>query len=231
MKYREIVYDLVSDLNQAFDDANIQPYHVLYWVSVVANKFTKQHIDNELKRGSWASGRFLSVFPSVPVLTSPGGEIPKGRKYSALPASLLTFDHDGGIGYVAYRLENSEIPYQLFSRTTAGQVPNLSATFERPTPDNPYYYIVGNNIPYLGIEKIKVDDVEMGLYTAMDPRAVVDLDAECPLAEHLVHQLIMEIANMGRWVLNVPKDVINDGTNDIKVTQGQPLTEQQNEPQ
>lgn len=231
MKYREIVYDIQKDLKMVYDDADIQPYQVLYWVSVVANKFIKQHIDNEGKRGSWAGGKYLSVFPEVPVATvmTNGKNMVKGRKYSELPANILDFDFDKAIGYIAYRLDDAEIPYVLFSRTTAGQIPNLSATFEKPTSDNPYFFIVGTNIYYLGIEKLKIDSVEMGLYTAIDPRAVLDMDEECPLPEHLVEQTKFTIINMGRFVMNIPKDAINDGANIVRTQATGQLTEPQQE--
>ena len=63
-----------------------------------------------------------------------------------------------------------------------------------------------------------IKEVELGLYLAIDPRQVEDLDAECPLPEHLVSQMKYEIVNLGRFVMSVPADNVNDGKDTIQVT-------------
>jgi hypothetical protein len=224
-KYREIVYDNLKNLKQVFASSDIQEYQVLWWVSMVANKFLKGHLDNQWAKSGQMSGKFLSVFPEVKVLTSPvnTGNIIKKRKYVELPGILMDFDFERGVDYVSYDLssiEPSAPPFTqvLFDRTTSGGAHRLYASHELPSPQRPYFYLVNKYMYFLGIEDANIENLEMGLYLNIDPREIVDMDDECPLPGHLLSQMNYEIVNLGRFVMSVPMDKINDG-NDTTVTQ------------
>jgi hypothetical protein len=216
-KYREIVYDVMSDLKQVYDDKQITEYHVLWYVSTIGSLLLKQHLDNEYGRTGRMSGRYLSIFPDVEVITTPvaSKNVVPNRKYVSLPAILLDFDFERAVHYITYyrTVEGDAPAFQniQFQRTTPGIAQGLNATFEKPTPDNPYFYIVGNNVYFLGVENVKVDKVEMGLFLALDPRTVVSMEDDCPLPPHLVSQLKYQIINLGRFVLSIPQDKVNDG--------------------
>ena len=231
-KYREIVYDVLSDLRQIYDDKQITEYHVLWYVSTIGSLLLKQHLDNEYNRTGRMSGRYLNVFPDVKILTSPTntGNIVKGRKYIELPAILLDFDFEKAVHYVSYSLSNKPPEFQTiqFSRTTPAIAQRLNATFETPTADNPYFYLVGNIMYFLGLEEANVESVEMGLFTAIDPRAVASMEDDCPLPPHLISQLKYQIINLGRFVLSIPSDKVNDGNDTTFVSPPKP---NQNEPE
>jgi hypothetical protein len=64
------------------------------------------------------------------------------------------------------------------------------------------------------LEDTNVDELEVALYQSIDPRVVeVDLEAECPLPENVIAQMKYEIFNLGRFVMSVPQDKLNDGNN------------------
>jgi hypothetical protein len=182
------------------------------------------------------SGRYLSIFPDVKILTTPTnlGNLVAGRKYVRLPAILLDFDYDRAVEYITYKKGSStDSPaFQTvqFQRTTPAISQLLNATFEKPEPDNPYFYLIGDIVYFLGIEATDVDSVEMALFTAIDPRAVVSMDDDCPIPPHLISQLKYQILNLGRFVLSVPTDKVNDG-NDTTVVPPPKQIETQNENQ
>jgi len=226
-KYREIVYDLLKDLKQTYDDSSIVEYSVLWWVSMVANKFLKQHLDNEQGRTGQMPGRFLTVFPETKLLTS---SFSHKRKYIQLPGVLLDMDYDRSIAYITYNVQDELIPgftQVKFSMITPAHAHLLQASHETPTPTNPYGYVVADQIFTLGLEAVDVPEVEMGLYLAIDPRKVNDMDAECPLPEHLVSQMKYEIINLGRFVMSVPADKVNDGNDTIQVAPPKQITNEQ----
>lgn len=216
MKYREIVYDILSDLQQVYDDKKITEYHVLYWVTFVANAMIKGHLDNEYARTGQKSGQYLTVFENIPVKTSEWQ-----TKYIEVPGVFVDMDFQRGIEYITYgpksSQQNPNFFNVVFSLTTPARARMLNASHEKPAPDNPYYYVVGGKILFLGIGKIDVPDIEMGLYLGLDPRKITDLDEECPLPVHLVEQLKYKIVNLGRFVMSIPADNVNDGK-DTNVT-------------
>jgi hypothetical protein len=101
-----------------------------------------------------------------------------------------------------------------FTRTT----PSKSARLyfrdeERPVPTNPYFYRLNKNIYLLGVESVEVSAVEVGLKTSFDPLAVaLDFDQEFQFPSELLPILKRKILDLGRFVLSVPSDLLNDGT-------------------
>lgn len=234
-KYREVVYDILTDLKQIYDDKTITEYHVLWYVSTIGSKLIKQHLDNEYTRTSRMSGRYLSIFPEVDILTaSNNSNIVKGRKYVQIPGILLDFDYDRAVNYVTYSVldkdKNPAFQDVTFQRTTPAIAQLLNATFEKPSPTNPYFYTVGDIVYFLGLETLNVEKVEMGLFLGIDPRAVASMEDDCPIPTHLLDQLKYQILNLGRFVLSVPTDKVNDGNDTIVASPAKPI-ETQNEQQ
>jgi hypothetical protein len=167
------------------------------------------------------SGRYLTVFPSVQVQTFQTGatNIVPGRKVVKLPGILLDFDFERAVSYVSYtnRLDTNPPSFQTiqFERTTPTVARTLNATFETPTSSNPYFYVVNKYVYFLGLENLNVEEVEMGLFLAVDPRGVAGMDDDCPLPPHLIQQLKYQIINLGRFVMSVPVDNVNDGNDTI----------------
>ena len=206
--FRSVVYDIWTILRQNFDDDQITLNHVLYWTTIYADRLRVQH---DLKHPSGVS---LSVFNAIPVLT----DATTGRKYIILPASIYDYDNDGGIEYLSYTymVDTNAFTQNTFSWTTAGAAKRLYWTDdERPTPDNPAIYRVGDKVFILGIECIDVNFLEAGLKTTLSYSAC-DLDEEFSFPPELLPILQRQILDLGRFVLQIPADRTNEGDYSLK---------------
>ena len=203
--YRYLAYELQTDLKSAYPDADIQFNQVLFWIRTVENQMRARHLK------STESGAYLAQFDDVPVL------VDGIRKYVVLPAAVYDMAFENGIEYITYE-RNDVIAFTsiVFQATSpAGAPPLYDNPYTKPTPSNPYFYRVNQRIYFLGVEDIKLKKVEMGIYSALDPRAsVIDLDSSVGLNEEQVHQLRIEVLNLGKFVLVIPKDRVEDGTDD-----------------
>ena len=174
-RFREICYDNWKNLKQNFRQGELTLNHVAYWVSIYADRLLILH-DKKID-----SGLSLKVFNSVPVLTDPVTH----RKYIIIPTGVYDLDHDGGIVYISYtyQIDTNAFTQVTFGWTTPESSKRLYWTDEeKPTPDNPYFYRVGNDLFLLGIECIDVTAVEVGLKATF---SVCNLDDEMPFPEDL----------------------------------------------
>lgn len=215
---RTVVYDILTDFHQIADDRDIQVSQVAHWVVMFGNRLKMQHI------GKRDSGAFLSIFGEVPIeefssISNPN-EMP-GRKYIDLPASIFDYDKDGGIEYISYYVDftdkNCPPPFtvQTFSRTTPSESRRLYMSgYEAPSPKNPYFYRVSNLVYFLGLECIKPKYVEIGLYSTLKPVTASDfnLDDEFDFPEELLIVLKKNVLDLGRFVMMIPKERTNDGS-------------------
>jgi hypothetical protein len=214
MTYRYVVYDLQKSFNAAFDDANFTRNQILYWVQVVANRLRVQH--NAITN----SDLFTSTFSSVAVQTDD-----KGRKYIDLPVQIMDLPNNSGIVYITYNVETCKCSGPTFAQvwfqgTGLGAVQHLYLDeYTKPSVKNPYFYRVGdkvdgvsvNRIYLLGLECIEVEDVEIALKASLDPKKVCNLDDNIPLPDELVQELMMQVLQLGRFVMLMPSENVNDG--------------------
>lgn len=216
---RLIIYDPLETLKQTVKDRDIQPSQVAYWAVVLMNRLKAQHIE---KRDS---GAFLTVFTNIPV-TYPtvmqDQDIVAGRPYFELPGAIFDFNRDGGIDYIAYTSDGGkgcppEFTYVRFQRTTPGESRHLYMDpYLKPSPENPYFYRARSIVTLLGVEKINVSSLEIGLYMPIEQITSIDLDAPIEFPEELVQILQRQILDLARWNLVTPKDRISDGTFDTE---------------
>lgn len=205
---RHFIDDIIVSLKQAYDDREFGRAQVAYWTIVVGNRLRSQHI------GKRSSGAYLSIFRDVPVDTD------GGRKYFELPKSVYDFNDDRAIDYLAFDSDGDpacgpRFSRNTFSRTTPKESEWLSMhPSTSPKPKNPYFYRSGDRVYLLGLEKVNVDSLEMGLFTTLDPITEIDIDAPFHFPEELLSQLKREVLDLGRFVLLVPEKDINDGTSD-----------------
>lgn len=214
---RTIVNDLSKNFKQLYDDNQITEAQIAHWVIMVGNRLLSQHI---AKRDS---GAFLHIYGNVPITVSETTENPnilKGRKYIELPSEIFDYDKDGGIEYITYYMEDQEpsspAPYTWvkFRRTTPSELERLyMSKYEEPTAKNPYFFRAGNNIYLLGIECVNPSKVELGIYSTIQPitSSSIDLDAPFRFPEELLIQLQRQVLDLGRFVMLIPEDRINDG--------------------
>ena len=204
---RQVVYDLLGDFKQIYDDAEITPYKMLYWVIIHADRLRKLHSD-KIDSGAYVTPFNLVV--SVDPVT--------GRNYFELPSAIYDMDKDSGIDYITYAPDvDKHLPVMAsvqFTRTSPEKMRRLYYRKEEiPTPSNPYFYRLSNNIWLLGVEEIHITAVEAGLRLTLNPNDVnMDIDQPFDFPQDLLPVLKMQVLNMGRFVLSVPKDLSNDGS-------------------
>lgn len=202
---RYIVYDLLRDFKQLYSQADISEYQLTFWVLIHADRLRKQHIEKR------SSGEYLAIFDvSVSSTTA-------GRQYITLPGRIYDFNDDKGIDFITYA-QRSLDPQPIFKsitfgRTTPSEAKRLSYREEEaPSPECPYFYRIGNYIYFLGVENVPLDEVEVGLFTTLNPTDVnLSLDQAFDFPADLVPLLKRQVLDLGIWALNVPKDLINDG--------------------
>ena len=217
---RTIVDDLIKDFKQQFDDKQLQKAQVAHWVIMIGNRLLSQHI------GKRDSGAFLSIFPDVPILVATQNSAPnqvKGRKHILLPTCIFDYDKDGGVEYIAYYREEKDgngkprFINQTFTRTTPSDVQRLYMNdYEKPDSCNPYWYRAGEYIYLLGLECVNPKSLEIGIYSTLKPITdpTIDLDAPFNFPEELLIQLKRQVLDLGRFVMVIPQDRINDGADD-----------------
>src|ERR1700748_1708587 len=114
-RLRSVVDEIRKSIDQIFDDADITPAQVTYWIRVVANKLLSQHIQKR------SSGAYLSTFDSVPILIAANSvpkDIIKARKFFQLPKEVFDFDMDKGIEYVSYTSDGGPLCPPRFTQVT-----------------------------------------------------------------------------------------------------------------
>lgn len=214
MTYRYFANDILETLKKNFDDADITMSHVIYWTLVGANRLNKLHAE---KRDT---GKFTTIFSSVSVKLDTAL---KDRKFIDLPAKMLDINNDKGIEYITFNFESCSccegpnFAQVLMQPTTPAKSHRLyMSLYEKPDPSNTYFYRIGERVYFLGVECINLKDVEIGIKTALDPEKVCDLDTELEVPEHLIQTLRAEVLNMGRMVLLVPADRVNEGSDETE---------------
>ena len=177
---RFLVDDIITALKQTIDDREIQPTQVGMWVITLSNRLLSQHI------GKRDSGAFLTIWPQVPVVeptSTVSPDIVAGRKYFTLPSMIFDFDKDGGIEYIAYESDGGpgcppRFQKQRFERTTPSEALWLNSNpYTKPSPNRPYYFRNKDYIGLIGIENIKVKNVEVGVYSTIVDRKSTRLNS------------------------------------------------------
>lgn len=227
--YRYVGFDLLKSLKKMNDDADVRLTQVVYWIQVIANRI---RADQFLKTDS---GLFTSTFTNVQVLTDSNG-----KKYIELPNQIMDLPNEEGVEMITYCSDKCDPHPQsavFFQPTTMAKSPLLYMDeYTEPSSNNPYFYRVGdkvngvkvNRIYFLGLECIDVDCVDIALRCSIDPTSVCDLDDEIPIPDERVKELMDEILALGRFVMMVPEERINQGDDETSPSSvpNPPQTEQ-----
>ena len=216
--YRYVAKDIQTSLNKAFDDADIREAQILYWIQVVANRLRVDQ--SQVTR----SGLFLSTFSSISIQKDN-----KGRQYFDLPNAIMDLPNEQGIKYITYNHETGcccsgpQFAQTFFEPTTLWESYLLyNDEHTHPEPSRPYFYRVGekhdgesvNRVYILGTECINVEDIEIGLMCSLDPSSVCSLDDQVPLPDERIEELMKAVLDLGRFVMLLPEERVNQGSDD-----------------
>jgi hypothetical protein len=212
--YRYVAFDLLKSLKQMNDDSNVRLPQVVYWVQVVANKL---RVDQFMKTDS---GQFTSTFSNITVMTDSNG-----KKYIDLPNQIMDLPNEEGVELLTYCAEHCNPHPQsdvvFFEPTTLAKTPLLYMNeYTEPEPNRPYFYRVGDKVDgtavsrlyLLGIECVEVDCVDIAIRCSLNPSNVCDLDDEIPLPDERIKELMDEILMLGRFVMMMPEERVNQGS-------------------
>lgn len=202
--YRYLVNDISKSFNLNFPDSNITSPQILYWCRVAEN-FIRQRTLKVMMTGS-----YLTEFQSVSIQTD------GVRKWIVLPSQIVDLDNEKGVDYIMYQ---QDIPFgkQIrFVQTDVNVIDRLYYNpYETPSPSNPYFYRVGQNIYVLGIENVGITQVQMGLYTSLDTRpSLIPIDSLIGIDEEQIPSLKELVFQYAKLSLIVPKDRVEEGTDD-----------------
>ncbi len=214
MTFRNLIGSLEVALKKTFDDADISLAQIAFWCTLFINKYRTARIQSE------NTGRYTTIFPNVPIYTPTTSTINyiAGRKYLILPSNILDLPNDEGIAYISYNQFSGYCPPPFtatqFTRTTINASGALYFNvYETPQPDNPYFYLITNNIVYLlGVECINLNSLEVGLVTTFDPFTNCVMDENMDLDEALVADVYKNVLELGRFTMLVPSNTVNDAS-------------------
>ena len=217
--YRQVSYDLEKSLKKTFDDADITFAQIVYWVMVVANKLrVGQHINTN-------TDLFTSTYSSVSIQKDV-----KGRKYIDLPTQIIDLPFQKGVKYIAYDVPDEEcngysFVQTFFQPTFTSAIQHLYLDeYTKPSSSNPYFYRVGQSadgvsvdrLYLLGIETLPIESVEIAILSTLNPNNLPSLDDEIPLPDELILDLMTQILQLGRMILMIPDERINQGSDETK---------------
>jgi len=221
--YRYVAFDLLTSLKKMSDDADIRIPQVVYWIQVVANRL---RVDQFLKTDT---GLFTSTFNNVTVSTDLNG-----KKYIELPAAIMDLPNEEGVELISYCADACDPTPQstvFFQPTTLSRTPLLYYDeYTIPSSTNPYFYRVGdkvdgakvNRLYFLGLECLEVDCVDIAIRCSLNPSDICNLDDEIPLPDERIKELMEEILAIGRFVMMIPEERINQGTDESATGQAPP---------
>lgn len=214
-RLRILIDDTLETIKQTFDDRNVSRAQVAYWYIIVGNQLLAQHVQ---KRDS---GAFLSTFTDIPIVQVAANKNPdfvKARRFLRLPVDIFDFDKDNGVEYITYTSPGGlECPPKFseikFQRTTPSEAEFLNMHPQtKPSAKNPYWFRTGRNIYLLGVEKVNIKTVEMGIYMTIDPVEKIDIDLPFHFPPELLHVLKRQVLDLARFSFFFPSERKNEGS-------------------
>ena len=97
--------------------------------------------------------------------------------------------------------------------------------YEKPSPSNPYFYRLGekvegipvNRLYLVGVDCISVSDVEIAIMSTLDLTSLAGLDDPFPLPDKFISKLMQEVLQLGRFVMLIPEELMNEGADKQKL--------------
>lgn len=236
VSYSYLVYAVMSAMQSVFSDTDITIEQVLWFVKITVNKVKASTI----KPGM--SGSYLTTFTDVPTLMQYDGKdnVLRNKKYIEIPVNIFDFDLDQGIDWIAYaktlKDENDKTIYcepVYFQRSSLIKLREMSANpYEAPSAKNPYFVRVNNLLYLAGVEEIPAFKLDMAVFMTENPYiGGMSLDDEVLLDDEQINQVIGSVANLGKWLLSVPKSRIEEGIDDRNPTPSKDLETIPQQPQ
>jgi hypothetical protein len=143
----------------------------------------------------------------------------------------MDLPNNAGVIYITYNEDTCSCEGPAFAQiwfqpVNIGSVQNLYGDeYTRPSTKNPYFYRVGheidgvgvNRLYLLGIECAPVKDVEIAIRSSLDPKKLCNIDEDIPLPDEMIQDLMMQVLQLGRFIMLMPKENVNEGTDNAEL--------------
>jgi hypothetical protein len=232
VSYRYLAFSSLAALKKVFADSDIKLLDILFWVKMAVNSVVAKTLT-----GKPPTGSYLATFTNVPVIynNKDNGSLLFRKKYLSLPANIFDLPLDNAIDWMNFR-NPSFIPncgckeHFTFQRSTLVQIKLMYDTaFEKPGIEDNFYFVRVNDLLYLfGIEDVQVKAVDMAIRTSVSPYiSSMTLDDEVMLNDEQVLDVISKVVSIGRYVMMVPKERVEDGTDTTATPPGRVIQPEQ----
>ncbi len=228
MTYRQFAYDIKRILKSQGDDADIGLAQIVYWTQLIGNRLVFEDIEFSKK----ITSLYDATYKPIPVKID---TVLDNRKYIDLPSPILHLKNEGGVTYISYNMETCccdgpAFAQKPFTATTKSEAERIYGDeYEKPSPKNPYFYFVGkvngtpvNRLYFLGLDCVNLKDVEICIKQKMNPANTCDIDEQMPIAAELLQRLQAEVLQIGRFMINMPEERINEGSDERMMAQFKP---------
>lgn len=194
--YRYIAHDIAHDLKQLYDDAQVNLASIAYWMHIVGDYYKRIRIER------YDAHQYLSTIRGVTPTVDADGT------YITIPA-VYDFQRDKGVDYVEIVVGGKIL---RCSWTTVSQLGRIRVSKEEaPSATNPVCYLDAHRL-YLLPGNLTYTSCTLGLYTSFDTTKTIKLDDEFVFPQDTLPRLKADLLNMGRLVLAMPENAVNDGT-------------------
>jgi len=143
----------------------------------------------------------------------------------------MDLPNNAGIVYITYNEDTCNCSGPAFAQvwfqgTSVGNVQHLYLdAYTKPSSKNPYYYRIGhkvdgsgvNRLYLLGIECAPVTSVEIAVKCSLDPKKLCSIDEDIPLPDEMIQELVMQVLQLGRFIMLMPKEVTNEGEDEAEL--------------
>ena len=62
-----------------------------------------------------------------------------------------------------------------------------------------------------------VTSVEIAVKSSLDPKKLCNIDEEIPLPDEMIQDLVMQVLQLGRFIMLMPKEVTNEGEDEAEL--------------
>lgn len=219
--YRYLANLILDKINENADDSQITINHVIFWINIASNRLRLER-KTKIKADS---GAYLVLIEGVPITVA------GRRKFIELPNVILDMDNDNGVAAINYNLNTAPdgvdtlgTKFERISPAAAHSAMHIP--IRKPSPTNPFYYRMGDRLSILGLENVRVDTVDLFLYTAVDPTIMVSLDTEVGVEEDQIEPLYAAVMQLMNFGLPSSQSFKNDGKDNSLQTPSAALRQQ-----
>lgn len=194
--YRYVAKDIEKDLKQLYDDAQISLASIAYWMHIVGDYYRRIRIEK------YNAHQYLNIFNTNLTTSDDVGS------FINVPP-IYDYQLDKGIDFLEIQVGGVFVRCSYVTLAQLGRITKIPE--EVPTNTNPVFYMVGHRAFVLP-KQPQGTICNAGLYLAFETTKVINLDDEFEFPQDMLPRLKADLLSMGRLVLSMPDNAVNDGS-------------------